>query len=100
MAGELELAELVAGLRAELERAREDGANAGIRFAVGPVELELSVVTEKKGTVEGGIKFWVVTAQTGGEISMTGTQRIRLTLQPSTGEGPLDIGDESKQGER
>jgi hypothetical protein len=100
MAGNLELAELVAGLRAELERAREEGADAGVRFDVGSVELELSVITEKKGTAEGGIKFWVVSAQAGGEMAVANTQRIRLTLQPRTDEGPLDIKGESKKNER
>lgn len=100
MAESLELADLVAGLRAELERARLEGASEGLRFEVGPVELELSVITEKKGTVEGGIKFWVVTAQTGGELSSAHTQRIRLTLQPRTEKGPLDIRGETKPDER
>lgn len=84
MAEDLKLAELVAALRAELEEAQAEGAGQGINFEVGPVELEVTVSVSKKGTGTGRVQFWVVTAEAGGELATAATQRIKLTLEPST----------------
>lgn len=83
MAGELELVDLVAGLRAELEEARVRGADAGIGFEVGPVELELTVSVTKKGAGKTGVRFLVVTGEVSGELATATTQRIKLTLSPT-----------------
>lgn len=99
----LELADLVAGLRAELARARLEGEGADLRFDVGPVELEVTVAVQDKGALNGGIKFWVVTAGASGEYSTTTTQRVKLTLTPEDGKdrsAPVQITGKSQPNER
>jgi hypothetical protein len=103
MAKELELAELIGGLRKELELAQTQAAGAEVHFEVGPVELEVTVAAQKKGTGKAEIKFWVVTAEAGGELSATTTQRIKLTLKPVTGgDGatPVMVEDHAQRDER
>lgn len=86
----VELAEFIGQLRAELTKAIQAGHGSDLRFELGPVELELTVVVDKEAKPGAKVKFWVV--EVGGEVK-TGsstTQRIKLTLDP---RGPqLDAG--------
>jgi len=81
MAG-LELAELIARLRAELTEAMRVGENAGLRFELGPVELELALSVGKEGGDGGKVRFWVAELDADGRASRTSTQRIKLVLDP------------------
>ncbi|SEE70764.1 hypothetical protein SAMN05216489_07915 [Streptomyces sp. 3213] len=81
MAG-VELAELIAQLRAELTEAMRAGENAGLRFELGPVELELALTVSKEGGAGGKVRFWVAELGTEGKASRTSTQRIKLVLDP------------------
>ena len=78
----IELSDVIASLRSELDTARREGAGKDLRFELGPVDLEVSVAVEK--TVGGGakVKFWVVELGADGKIGATSTQRIKLTLNP------------------
>ena len=78
----IELSDVIASLRSELDTARLEGAGKDLRFELGPVDLEVSVAVEK--TVGGGakVKFWVVELGADGKIGATSTQRIKLTLNP------------------
>lgn len=84
----IELAELVAQLRAELAEAMRAGSDADLRFEVGPVELELTVAVDKSVDGSGKIRFWVLEMGTDTSVSSTTTQRIKLTLDPRRGDAP------------
>ena len=79
---EIELAEVIDELRAEIDRARKAAQGQELQFALGPVELEVAVCLEKKRDIKGGVNFWVIL---GGEEGSTNSsaQRIKLTLQPT-----------------
>ena len=78
----IELASVIRDLRAELEQAVVAGDGAALRFELGPIELEVSVVVERSATAGAKVRFWVVEAAADGKASATGTQRIKLTLTP------------------
>lgn len=78
----IELAELVAQLRAELDEARRAGANEDLRFELGPVELEVSVAVTRAGEAGAKIRFWVVEFGAEGSVSSASSHRFKLTLQP------------------
>ncbi|QWF82787.1 trypco2 family protein [Amycolatopsis sp. CA-230715] len=84
----VELAELIGQLRAELTEAMRAGADADLRFEVGPVELELSVAVAKEATPGAKVKFWVVEMGTDVKASSTTTQKIKLTLDPRPAAEP------------
>ncbi|MEV6480839.1 trypco2 family protein [Streptomyces sp. NPDC051576] len=95
----VELAELIAQLRAELTEAMRAGESAGLRFELGPVELELAVEVGREVGGGGKVRFWVAELGADGKVSRTATQRIKLVLDPrQTGgapdRGPLISGEE------
>ena len=78
----IELADVIADLRDELDAARRRGAGEDLRFELGPVELEVSVAVQKGADGNAKVKFWVVELGADGKVSSTATQRIKLTLNP------------------
>jgi hypothetical protein len=78
----IELSDVIADLRAELDAARRAGAGEDLRFELGPVELEVSVAVQKDAGGGAKVKFWVVELGADGKVSSTATQRIKLTLHP------------------
>jgi hypothetical protein len=78
----IELSEVIASLRSELDAARREGTGKDLRFELGPVELEVSVAVEKTAGGAARVKFWVEELGADGKISSTSTQRIKLTLNP------------------
>jgi hypothetical protein len=99
----IELAELIAQLRAELTAAMAEGAGEHLRFELGPVELELAVQVDKEAKSGGKVRFWVVDAGAEGKLGSSTTQKIKLTLHPQQaglpGVKPVISGPERK-GER
>lgn len=83
----VELAELVADLRDELTRAVARANPDGLRFELGPVELEVSVAIAKEAKPGARVKFWVVEAGAEATVNHTATQKIILTLQPTMPDG-------------
>ena len=99
----VELAELIAQLRADLAEAMRAGADSELRFELGPVELELTVALEKSGGADAKVRFWVVEAGADGRAATTTTQRIKLTLDPRSSSQPgrrLQISGAEEEGER
>ncbi|MGP3990777.1 trypco2 family protein [Streptomyces sp. 3N207] len=99
--GDIGLAEWIAALRAELQACQSRVREAGddLRFAVGPVELELEVTSGREAEGRGEVKFWVV--GTGGSARRNEQirQRIALTLTPESSDGqPVRVSD--RLGER
>jgi hypothetical protein len=78
----VELADLINDLREELNRAVTSANPDGLRFALGPVELEVTVAVTKEARPGAKVKFLVVEAGVDTSMSRTATQKIVLTLQP------------------
>jgi Trypsin-co-occurring domain 2 len=92
------LADAIRSLRTELSAAVEEGEGQGLRFRVGPVELEFELAVTKEGGGGGGVRFWVISAETKLVRSSATTHRIKLSLAPivSGPEGEVEavIADE------
>jgi hypothetical protein len=82
--GSLGLAETIAALREELAEAVAAGSDAGFRFEVGEVQLELSVgvTTQTSGT--GRAKFWVLELGGDGQYRREEIQRVLVRLEAPT----------------
>jgi hypothetical protein len=59
-----------------------------MRFALGPIELELQVEVSSSGGGEAGVKFWVLSLGGKGERSSDATQTLRLSLTPVLSSAP------------
>lgn len=79
---QIPLAATIRALRRELTAAVRESEDEEIRFALGPIELELRVEVSASGGGEAGIKFWVVSLGGKGERSSDATQTLRLKLTP------------------
>jgi hypothetical protein len=97
----IELGEVIAELRRELQEAMDAGKSQPLRFELGPVEVEVTVAVEKGGGGEARVRFWVLELAGDAKASQSSMQRIKLTLQPrlTSGETAMVAGDEAP-GER
>jgi hypothetical protein len=75
------LAAAVKALREELCEAVRVGEGEELRFALGPIELELQVQAGSEAGGDVGIKFWLVSVggKTGRSSETTHTVRLSLT---------------------
>ncbi len=94
------LADVVVELRKELDRARAAAAGEQLQFALGPIELEVTVAIEREAGAGGKVRFWGV--ELGGDAKAThsSTQRIMLTLQPQIAGSPASVMVTGDQTER
>ncbi|MFF7565740.1 trypco2 family protein [Streptomyces pseudovenezuelae] len=78
---ELGLADMLGGLRRELEDAQRRAAGEALRFVIADVEVEATVQITRNATGRAGIQFWVV--QAGGDYARGNatTHRIKLNLR-------------------
>ncbi|MET8678040.1 trypco2 family protein [Streptomyces sp. NPDC004647] len=93
----MELAQAVQVLRDELMSAAAQGVGSEVAFQVGPIQMEFAVELRKDARARGGIKAFVVAAETEGAVSRTRTHRISLTLEPrqaATGDPLLIAADD------
>jgi hypothetical protein len=81
------LAEAIGQVRAELERAVEDGKGSSVAFKAGPVELEFDVGFTRTGGVSGGFQLSVLSFGVKGDRSSTGTHRVKIVLTPVSRDG-------------
>ena len=93
------LSDAIRALRRELVEAVKEGNDQEVKFALGPVELELQVELSSTGGGEAGIKFWVISLGGKGERTSGRTQTVRLSLTPVLGtdgdsDRPLVVGSE------
>ena len=77
---QLELAETVEALRAELARAAAAGAGSGFQFPVTGVQLEFHVGVTKAGEGRGGVRFSVVELGGSGSHAREEIQTVTVTL--------------------
>lgn len=82
------------GLRAELDALNSRVDSQGVRFVVGPVELEAQIVSTHEESARGGVKFWVVEAGVDGKDSHAQTQKIKITLTPVGPQGDVVVNDQ------
>jgi hypothetical protein len=82
----LPLGEVVRALRSEIIDAATAGVNETVRFEVGPIEVEITVVAKREGGPEGKIKFEVFGfgAEVGADAKFAReqTQKVKLNLTP------------------
>jgi hypothetical protein len=89
---EIELADAVAVMRAELLEAAARGAGQEMAFAVGPIELEFAVELRTDAKAKAGFKAWVVSAEAEAGVARGRTHRVKVTLTPKApGGGDLLI---------
>ena len=91
----IELASVIKDLREELEEAVVAGADAPLRFELGPIELEVSVALERSAGGNAKVRFLVVELGADGKVDATSTQKVKLTLTPrlsGTGATPYVSG--------
>jgi hypothetical protein len=82
------LAEVVAGVRAELAAAMIQGAGREPRFELGPITMEFTVELRKEKGIEGGVQVWVLSAGGKGAKAEAHTHHLTVEIRPimSTGE--------------
>lgn len=92
------LASLIKELRHELLEAIAEGEveGSGLRFLLGPVELDLEMQVTFGAGAEGGVQFWVVSAEASAKTRSARSQRIHLTLNPPTSD--VQITEHGKPG--
>jgi hypothetical protein len=92
------LADAIGQVRAELERAIEDGQRSAVAFRAGPVELEFEVAFARTGGVQGGFQLSVLSFGAKRERSSTATHRVTVALTPVDRQGRDKlVGDTGKR---
>ena len=90
VSNKIELADLVASLRTEVDRAWTEGADSKIAFEAGPIQVELTTEIEVVA-VHGKVsaKFWVLGVEAGMDRSRTNTQKVTLSITPRDRHDPI-----------
>jgi hypothetical protein len=88
---DIPLAEAIRALRRELVAAVAEGEGEEVRFALGPVELEVELAVTREAGGEAGIAFWLVSIGGKGSRTSARTHTVKLTLTPVrvTAEGEV-----------
>lgn len=83
----LPLTETITALRDEIASAAAAGADSDLRFQLGTIELEFTVVAKREGGPNGAIKFSVlgIGAEVGGSAKFANerTHKVKLSLTPA-----------------
>lgn len=92
---DIELADLLASLRSEINRARINGAGEAVRFRIDAIELEIQVEVEKTGEGNAGVKFWVLSAggKRSAKTAQTHVLKLSLTAETEAGD-PIRTSDD------
>ena len=89
--GVVELSEAIELVREQLVTAHLNGrrvvAGQVLMFEVGGVSIEFSGEVKKAAGGEGGLKFWVLTAEAKAQRSSTAIHKVRIELIPRTPTG-------------
>ncbi|QNP70291.1 hypothetical protein IAG44_13100 [Streptomyces roseirectus] len=98
MADEIGVGEAVQALRDELLAAAAAGADSGVRFEVGPIELEFAFTLTKEVSAKVGVSrilSAVVSADVNGKAAKEDVHRVKFVLTPRDAAGnPLLISNE------
>jgi hypothetical protein len=82
----LPLADFIGALRSELRKAAL-AKDPQLRFNVGPVTIEFTLMTHHEGSGKAGIRFYVVEAGASASVASESTQKVTLALTPVTASG-------------
>ncbi len=77
-----DLAEAIRVLRAQLDECMGEGQDKGVRFELGTVHMEFEVVLTRDASIDGGVRFGVVSIGGKGAVGHGKTHRVSLELQP------------------
>ncbi|MFD3508392.1 trypco2 family protein [Nocardia sp. NPDC058666] len=92
---DIELGDAVAALRDQLVRAAAQGSDAGLQFAVGPIEMSFEVELRRDAKAKAGFKAWVVTGDVEAGVGHARKQRVTLSLTPKLpGGGDVLVGSD------
>ncbi|TGA99105.1 trypco2 family protein [Streptomyces sp. MZ04] len=80
----IELSDMVRELRRQLAIALADSEGEAVRFELGPVELEATIAVSREAGAEARTRLWVVDAGANGKYAHAQTQRVTVTLNPTT----------------
>ncbi|MFD5780028.1 trypco2 family protein [Streptomyces sp. NPDC126933] len=83
----IELADLLASLRSEIDRARLDADDQEVRFRINSIDLELQVAVERSAEAQAGVRFWVVSLGGKGGVKTGETHVVKLSLTAETKTG-------------
>lgn len=98
---EIELADAVRSLRAELEGAMAEASRERLQFEAMSIDMEFQVGITRSGEGSAGVKFWVVELGGKGAYAREAIQKVRFTLKPLLSNGlPVKIHDASDQDPR
>jgi hypothetical protein len=81
------LADAIGQVRAELERAIEEGAQSAVAFRAGPVDLEFEVAFTRTAGARSGFQLSVLALGAKLERSSATTHRVKVTLTPVDRQG-------------
>lgn len=84
---EIELSEVIRGLRAELDQAMSAGEGERVQFEATAIEMEFQVGVTKTADVKAGVRFWVFEIGGGGSRANESLQRVKLSLEPVLATG-------------
>ncbi|WP_413207868.1 trypco2 family protein [Rhodospirillum sp. A1_3_36] len=92
----LSLSKAIQSLRKELKEAQKEGPDAGLRFLIEDITLDLQLVASVKAEGGGSVGWSVFGAKAGAEASQTNTHRIQLKMKlaPDASGKPQLIGDD------
>ncbi|MFF8730811.1 trypco2 family protein [Streptomyces sp. NPDC015171] len=96
---DIELSDLLASLRSEIETARAEADGKDVRFRIDSIDLELQVAVEKTKQGKGGVKFWVLSGDVSAGSKKTRTHVIKMRLDAQADDengrpGPVLTGDD------
>jgi hypothetical protein len=88
------LADAIANVRQELERATAEGHGSEIGFEPGPLELEFEVGFETTKAGGAGVRVYVLTLGARAEAGKSGSHRLKLTFTPTRrAAAPASVAD-------
>jgi hypothetical protein len=86
MADSIPLADAIHELRSNISTAMKRAEGEDLKFALGPIELELTMVATTEGSADGKLSFKIfgigADAKLGGKLSDSLTHRMKLVLTP------------------
>jgi hypothetical protein len=80
------LAEAVRAIRDELISAQAQAPREGVRFELGPIEMEFAVTLSRGADGKAGVQIGVVTLGVGGSVSSESVHRVKFVLTPKDAE--------------
>jgi hypothetical protein len=93
------VADVIHQLRGDLYLAAWQGEDSGLKFELGPIELEFAVVVDSSRGGSARAKLWVADIGAEGKHSSQVTHRIKLVLNAvdaKTGQ-PLRLSDQTDE---